>query len=152
MIGKMTMKALIITLTIFSTFLSACDRQTLEGLRLRFQADIKSDYDEEKETTTYPEKSNQTASQSEEKPEKWSDQPAPEVQSSGEVQPASADPDRPLPFRPLKPCSESGIVAQTNEIFYQRHPQLKSINSKNKQQMKEWKSIQTEVEQKCASN
>ena len=143
------MKALVIALTIFSTLLTGCDRQTLDGLRLQFNADLKSDYeDREREqgseptSQSQPTQPSEPAAQQEEKPQ---NQPVRQVKSE-------SDPDEAPPFRPLEACSKGDIIAQTNKIFYKNNPQVKSIDSKNKKQMKNWEQIQAQVKQKCSTS
>lgn len=139
------MKALVIALTIFSTLLTGCDRQTLDGLRLRFQADFKSDYENSQPSSQTQPSSNQAGPKTEETPreeENWQKQPVREIKSE-------SNPDEAPPFFPLEKCSKGDIVAQTNEIFYERHSQGKSIDSKDKKLMKEWQKIHAQVEQKC---
>lgn len=142
------MKALFVVLTLTATFLASCDRQTLDGLRLQIRADVQSDY-EGQEGEKAPD-----ARPSSRQPLGTSAAPeAPEVAERAVETPRKAssgsDPDGALPFNPLEDCSQGGIAAQTNAIFYQRHSGVKSIDSKDQQLVKEWKAIQAEVEKKC---
>jgi hypothetical protein len=141
------MKTLILVLTLFSTLLVSCDRQTLDGLRLNFQGEVKSDYQKKEDN-------NQQQSQT--TPPQQQQQPNTSQQADKEVQPtqavnSQANPDGGIPFSPLEKCSQGGMVAQTNQLFYQRYPELKSIDSKDQQLMKEWKKTHTEVQQQCNS-
>jgi len=49
----------------------------------------------------------------------------------------------------LKDCSEAGITAKTNELFYADNPDLESINSQDRQKVEEWKSIYHQIKSKC---
>jgi hypothetical protein len=145
------MKSLLLILSACATLLIGCDRQTLDGLRLNFQAQVKSNYDQ-----SQPSQQNQSDTS------KPSTQAAP-PQESNEVNPvardaqpssavqSSADPDAAAPFNPLDSCSTGGMVAQTNEQFYKQHPELKSIDSKDKQLVKAWKTIHAQVKEKCTA-
>lgn len=52
-----------------------------------------------------------------------SESESPQVQ----VKVKESDPDAPMPFKEIPECSPAGITAKTNEIFYARNPQIKSI-------------------------
>jgi hypothetical protein len=146
------MKILLIAVTTISTLLVGCDRQTLQGLNLKFRAELNSNYDNSEAKTQPQSESNspvaenpvssQDSATNRPSAETFPNQPVREIK-------AESDPDGPLPFKPLKDCSEAGITAQANKIFYASNPNLKSIDSKDEQQVKEWKAIYRQLEQKC---
>lgn len=151
------MKALFIALTIFSTLLTGCDRQTLDGLRLGFQADFKSDYEDKGNEPTSQTQPSQSSQPSQSTQLSQSSQPASQQEEKSQNQPvrevkSEPDPDQAPPFRPLEACSKGGIIAQANKIFYKKNPQVKSIDSKNKEQVNKWEQIHGQVEQKCSTS
>lgn len=151
------MKALIIALTIFSTLLTGCDRQTLDGLRLRFEADVQSDYEDPESEPNSQSQSSQSSQPSESSESSESSEAASEQEERSPKQAvrqvkSGPDPDEAPPFNPLEACSKGGIIAQTNKIFYKNNPQVKSIDSKNKEQMKKWEQIQIQVQEDCSTS
>jgi hypothetical protein len=153
------MKITLIWVAILSTFLTGCDREMLKGLNLKFQGELSSDYKQEDGENQESSQSNSSGteinpSQAESSnevenkaPEVFRNQPVQEVKNE-----SNYDPDAPLPFNVLKDCSQAGMTAQTNKIFYAQNSNLKSINSKNEQQVKQWKSIFNQIKSKCESN
>lgn len=153
------MKTILIAVVIVSSLLGGCDRDTLQGLNLKFKGEINSDYQQKEANNEDSSQSNSPVTENtpsrEEKPnngekntsEVRGNKPVKEVNNQ-----SNSDPDAPLPFNPLKDCSDSGINAKTNEIFYANNGNVKSINSKNEEEVKEWKSIYNEVKSKCQNN
>lgn len=154
------MKITLIVFAFLATFLTGCDKEMLKGLNIKFQGEVNTDYEnEENNPNLSPNQSNSNVPEntpsSEEKnqniePEKnenFRNKPVREVNNQ-----SNFDPDAPLPFYNLKDCSDAGITAKTNEIFYANNSNLKSIDSKNPQQVKEWKSIYNKINSKCNSN
>lgn len=137
--------------------MTGCDRTTLEGLNLKINADIKSGYDNdnaskeksapenpgEGETETTPRMSER---EKEDIPTNLQNKPIVEVNNT-----KVSDPDAPMAFEDIPQCSKSGITAKTNEIFYANNGQVKSIDSKNEAQVKQWKKIYGEIEKNCNS-
>ncbi|MBL1210283.1 hypothetical protein [Geminocystis sp. GBBB08] len=154
------MKIIIWMLLIISTFMVGCDanstqsvRQTLEGLNLKINAEIKSDYDKEKKASEEIKKAEEeSTSTSTEKAEVKSDNESQVVdqKASEKVEDRTEnDEDKPMAFKEITECSKAGITAKTNEIFYAENSQVKSIDSKNEKQLKAWKKIYGEVEKDC---
>ncbi len=143
------MKNIALILLVFSTLITSCDRDTLKGLNLKINAEVKSDYDE----TANPEKEKISI----EEQNTIETKKSPEVEANNiESKPTTvkkvrqvADPDAPIAFKEIKDCSEAAIRAKTNEKFYGDNSQLKSIDSKNKKQVKEWEKIYQEMEKAC---
>jgi hypothetical protein len=144
------MKNVLLVLSACATLLIGCDRQTLEGLRLNFQAQVNSNYDQSQASQADKSKQSTQAAPPQESHNLNPNPVAPDSQPASEVK-SGADPDTAAPFNPLDSCSQGGIVAQTNEQFYKAHPQLKSIDSKDKQLVKEWKTIHAQVKEKCSA-
>ena len=152
------MKITLIGIAFLATFLTACDKELLNGLNIKFQGEVNSNYkdSERNNSDLSASQSNSTATENKssseensniiesEKPETFRNKPVREVNNQ-----SNSDPDAPLPFYSLKDCSDAGITAKTNEVFYAKNPNLKSISSKNQQQVKEWKSIYQEIQNQC---
>ena len=140
------MKNIAIIVLVLSSFITGCDRDTLQGLNLKINAEVKSDY----ENQTTPESNNNSSTEPQANQEARSTSSAPET---AQPQPTKVskepDPDTPMAFKEVTDCSESGIRAKTNEIFYANNSQVKSIDSKNEKQVKEWKKIYQKVEASC---
>lgn len=155
------MKIFLLLVLSLSTFLVGCDRATLDGLNLKVNADIKSGYDKESETTSN-DKSSETASETTDKTaSEMTENPTKTVQKTIETKEETQskenvaennvknDADEPMPFKEITECSKAGITAKTNEIFYANNSNVKSIDSKNEKQVKAWKKIYSEVEKDC---
>jgi hypothetical protein len=147
------MKSIFLGLVLISSLLGACDRQTLDGLNLKMKAEFNSDYESSSEVENEESKP-MTNDNSPFPSETLKNQPIKEVNVESESKSASKpklepESDQPIAFKPLQDCSPSGITAKTNEIFYSQNSQVKSVDSKNEQQMKQWKKIYAEVEAKC---
>lgn len=140
------MKNIILILVLFTTLITGCDRDTLNGLNLKINAEVKSDYEEEKSST---QENNQT--QVEAKKETATPESEAETEPSKKVIEVreTDNPDAPLAFKDIQECSEADIIAKTNEKFYGNNAQLKSVDSKNEEQVKQWKKIYQEVEKSC---
>lgn len=149
------MKITLIVVAFLSTFLAGCDKEMLNGLNIKFQGEVSSDYQEgQQNNSDSPSNSTETENKSfseeksdsiePQKPEVFRNKPVREVNNQ-----SNSDPDAPLPFYALKDCSDAGITAKTNEVFYAKNPNVKSINSKNQQQLKEWKSLYQEIKAQC---
>jgi hypothetical protein len=142
------MKIIIIAMVVISSFLVGCNRETLDGLNIKVKGELNSDYEDSKtgnqnsSKSTSPENENQLEEKNNETPNIIKNQPVIEVNNN-------SNPDAPLPFYPIKDCSESGIVAETNKIFYAQNKNTKSIDSKNAEEIKKWKSIKNQVKNKC---
>ncbi len=145
-------KIFAVLLSISSLMMVGCDRNTLNGLNLKINGEINSSYDNEvKETQSSEESVSQTKTKAQVK-ETVSEESSAKVEkkeSVKQVNQTENDPDAPMAFKEIAECSKAGITAKTNEIFYADNPQVKSIDSKNQKQVKEWERIYAEVEQKC---
>jgi len=158
-------KIFAVLLLISSLMIVGCDRATLDGLNLKINTEVQSDYDDEDNEDDNENENEGNESQSSQSPSEnnataqveENQESASENQNSEASQPQSAqkndtaenDPDAPMPFREIAECSKAGITAKTNEIFYADNPQVKSIDSKNQKQVKEWERIYAQVEQEC---
>lgn len=150
------MRIALLLVILVSSLMTGCDRNTLQGLNLKFNGEIKSDYEENSDSNQ-----NQTKYNTEIKPEQ-SQEPA-NNQSEPEIVPDTlknkpiqqvnntkdSDPDAPMAFKPISDCTKSGITAKTNEIFYSNNSQVKSIDSKDEKQLKAWQEIYNKVEASC---
>jgi hypothetical protein len=161
------MKIFFLMVLSLSTFLIGCDRATLDGLNLKINADIKSDYDKKSETTNNDQSSETPSETTNNTPSEIAENLTKAVQETinttkqeqslqkvGENQPveenkSKSDVDEPMPFKEITECSKAGITAKTNEIFYADNSNVKSIDSKNEKQVKAWKKIYSEVEKDC---
>ncbi|NCO78318.1 MAG: hypothetical protein GW795_04060 [Cyanobacteria bacterium] len=156
------MKIIVSMLLIISTFVVGCDREALDGLNLKINAEVNSNYDKDKDKdkNSSPEKTNTEASitkqenqsidKSEVKSNNESSSAISDNQSSQKVDNViENDVDKPMEFKEIKECSKAGITAKTNEIFYADNSQLKSIDSKNEKQLRQWKNIYAQVEKEC---
>lgn len=157
------MKIFVLLMLSLSTLLVGCDRDTLNGLNLKINADIKSSYDKEVEEIKKDQSSEKTDNKASEMVENFTktvqktiettkeDKSTPEVakNKSTTISNTENDPDAPMAFKEITQCSKAGITAKTNEIFYADNSHLKSIDSKNEQQLKAWKKIYSEVEKEC---
>lgn len=159
------MKNIVVLLLIASSLLVGCDRDTLNGLNVKVQGELNTDYKDQEDEEVKSENQNNSSSsnskvtennpssQPESKnvedktPEAFENKPVKEVKNESNV-----DPDAPLAFLPQKDCSEAGIRKKTNKAFYSKNEQVKSIDSKNKEQVKEWKSIYNQMKEKCKTN
>lgn len=163
-------KIFAVLLLISSLMMVGCDRATLDGLNLKINTEVQSDYDDETnedennnqnenenneaQSSESPSENNATnaTAEVEENQESASDTQTTETsetQSAQQNETAENDPDAPMPFKEIPECSKSGITAKTNEIFYADNPQVKSIDSKNQKQVKEWERIYAQVEKEC---
>jgi hypothetical protein len=152
------MKIFVLMLLAISTLTVGCDRQTLDGLNLKINGEINSNYDKEK-TTSEEKVSTEVAEKEEKSSEEKTLESKTEQESNQEVvgnnqqkevnQITENDPDQPMAFKEIGECSKAGITAKTNEIFYADNTQVKSIDSKNEKQVKAWKKIYNEVEKNC---
>lgn len=152
------MKIIVLMLLAMSTLMIGCDRQTLDGLNLKINGEINSNYDKEK-TTSAEKVSTEVAEKEEKSSEEKTLESKSEEESTQEVvennqqkevnQVRENDPDQPMAFKEIGECSKAGITAKTNEIFYADNTQVKSIDSKNEKQLKAWKKIYNEVEKNC---
>jgi hypothetical protein len=150
------MKITLVAIAIVSSLLVGCDRQILKGLNIKFQGEIKSDYQDSESqnqdsspsnsaiTENNPSNQEKSNNLENDTPEVFRNQPLREVKRE-----STSDPDAPLAFKPLKDCSDAGITAKTNELFYAANPNLKSINSQDREKVAEWKSIYNQVKGKC---
>lgn len=153
------MKIILTAILLISSVLSGCDRQTLDGLNLKFKGELNSDY---KNSQTETKNSSESQSTVPEKTTSEQEKANNETHNTSETvsnkedkevkETSNSDPDSPIPFKQVKECSDAGIIAETNKIFYAQNPNVKSINSKNEEQIKEWKLIKNEVKEKCESN
>ncbi|MBE9222248.1 hypothetical protein IQ215_06010 [Cyanobacterium stanieri LEGE 03274] len=137
------MKKTILILFVLSFTLVGCDRATLDGLNLRINADIRSDYDKQEETS---ENSNNN-SESNNNPNINTSSP-----NNHNTSNVVNDPDGGIPFNPIANCSPSDITRRTNEEFYSSRGQVKSIDSKNQEEVNAWKEIYGRIETECQSN
>lgn len=163
-------KIFAVLLLMSSVMMVGCDRATLDGLNLKINTEIKSDYNEQKnqnkedqergnkenetsetESSQPPSENNATATidKNQESASESQTKETAETQTAQQNNTAENDPDAPMPFKEIPECSKAGITAKTNEIFYADNPQVKSIDSKNQKQVKEWKRIYAQVEQEC---
>lgn len=141
------MKNSVVLLLLFTTFITGCDRDTLSGLNLKINAEVKSDYEEETTATegsseTQVETKSVTQAETKSETEKSATTKIINVRETD-------DPDAPLAFKEIQECSKAYITAKTNEKFYAKNSQLKSLDSKNEEQLKEWKQIYQEIEKGC---
>jgi FtsZ-interacting cell division protein ZipA len=155
------MKIIVSMLLIISTLIVGCDRETLDGLNLKINTEVNSDYDKEKSTSAETNKTKVSTevvekeeTPSEEKASESEQESTQEVVENKEEKEVNKitenDPDQPMSFKEISECSKAGITAKTNEIFYADNPQVKSIDSKNEKQLQAWKKIfYTEVEKNC---
>lgn len=166
------MKILFLFLLIVSTFLGGCDRNALDGLNLKINTEVKSDYDDDKNNQDNNDSQNETsdnnahnnASESSSAVNDNKNNNATETTKKATMESANEptteknannvnglepDADQPMPFKEITQCSKAGITAKTNEIFYAENANVKSIDSKNEQQMKAWKKIYAQVEKEC---
>lgn len=149
------MKIIVLMLLIISTLIVGCDRETLDGLNLKINTEVNSDYDKEKNTsaetnkTEVVEKEETASEEKASESEQESTQEVVENKEEKEVKITENDPDQPMAFKEISECSKAGITAKTNEIFYADNPQVKSVDSKNDKQLKAWKKIYNEVEKNC---
>jgi hypothetical protein len=159
------MKPIFLALILVTSVLGGCDRETLQGLNIKFQGEVNTDYDsssdgEAQKSEVGGNESNPTTRDNSPSPsEKIKNQPVKEVKRESQLdsEPKSVseqptlqpDSDQPIAFKPMENCSPSGITAKTNEIYYSKNSQVKSIDSKNEKEMSEWKKIYAEVEAKC---
>ena len=154
------MKTIVLALLAVSTLITSCDRDTLNGLKVKIDAEVKSEYDEgsnssetvtekntsvETQTTTKIETEESNSNQVTAKEDKTESV----VSNSTKKVSKESDPDAPMAFNKITDCSDAGIRAKTNEAFYAKNSQVKSIDSKNKEQVKAWKKIYKEFESKC---
>jgi hypothetical protein len=161
------MKIFFLMVLSLSTFLLGCDRATLDGLNLKINADIESDYDKESETTNNDQSSETSAETTNNNPSDMAENVTEEEEKTmeakqeeqttenlGENQNVAEnninnEADAPMPFKEIAQCSKAGITAKTNEIFYADNSNVKSIDSKDEKQVKAWKKIYSEVEKDC---
>ncbi|BAQ64764.1 hypothetical protein [Geminocystis sp. NIES-3709] len=159
------MKIIFLVLFAMSGLLVGCDREALQGLNLKINTEVKSDYDkEDTEIEEVEEVKDNIGESSTETDNNISSEVDPNpLESKTENNPSQSisenntevtngiekDPDEPMPFKEISNCSKSGITAKTNEIFYADNSHLKSIDSKDEKQMKIWKKIYSEVEKEC---
>lgn len=156
------MKIFFLMVLSLTTLLVGCDRATLDGLNLKVNADIKSGYDKESETTNNKKSSDTSLEITDKTPSEMAESFTKAVQKTietktekvAENKPVAennikSDADEPMPFKEIAQCSKSGITAQTNEIFYADNSNVKSIDSKNEKQVKAWKKIYNQVEKDC---
>lgn len=149
------MKIIVSMLLIITTLIVGCDRETLDGLNLKINTEVNSDYDQEKSTSSETNKTKVSTEvvEKEEKPSESEQESTQEVVENKEEKEVNKitenDPDQPMAFKEISKCSKAGITAKTNEIFYADNSQVKSIDSKNEKQLKAWKKIYTEVEKNC---
>jgi hypothetical protein len=150
------MRIALLLVILVSSLITGCDRNTLQGLNLKFNGEIKSDYEQKNDSNQ-----NQTKYNTEIKPEQ-SQEPAnnqsepeniPDTLKNKPIQQVNntkdSDPDAPMVFKPISDCTKSGITAKTNEIFYSNNSQVKSIDSKDEKQLKAWQEIYNKVEASC---
>ena len=126
------------------SLITGCDRNTLSGLNLKINAEVKSDY-EEKQTSAQKHNSTQVEAKKEIKTPELKTEATKKIVEVRETN----NPDAPLAFNEIRQCSEADIIAKTNEKFYAKNAQLKSVDSKNKEQVKQWKKIYQQVEKSC---
>ena len=156
------MKTIVLALLAISTLITSCDRDTLNGLKVKIDAEVKSEYDEgsnssetvtekntsvETQTTTKVETEESNSNQVTAKEDKTETESV--VSNSTKKVSKESDPDAPMAFNKITDCSDAGIRAKTNEAFYAKNSQVKSIDSKNKEQVKAWKKIYKKFEAKC---
>ncbi|BAQ60588.1 hypothetical protein GM3708_994 [Geminocystis sp. NIES-3708] len=145
-------------LLIISTLIVGCDRQTLDGLNLKINAEVNSEYDKDKnlseeenqtQVTEKEEISSEEKTSTSESDKELTTEIVNNKQEKEEEKITENDPDQPMAFKEINECSKAGITSKTNEIFYADNPQVKSIDSKNEKQVKAWKKIYNEVEKNC---
>lgn len=162
------MKIFFLLVVFVSSLTTSCDRNTLQGLNVKLNAEIKSDYENKEnsaqtEYNTEVKPSNPQApvnnnSNTESLPDSLKNQAVQQVNNIKEniteniKTQTEPDPDEPIAFKPIAECSKSGITAKTNEVFYGNNPQVKSIDSKDEKQIKAWKEIYAKIEASCQSN
>jgi len=134
------MKITIVIISLLSLTLVGCDKETLDGLNININADIKSDYNKEEVTTDNQSNPDST--------ENVVGTPSNQISNNNSTA-NNSDPDAPLPFRPISDCSPSGITMKTNETFYAGRGQVKSIDSKNEQELKAWREMYAKFEAEC---
>ncbi len=142
------MKITILILSFLSFALVGCDRETLEGLNIKINADINSDYkNNNEELKTDSQSASSTNNDNSETPssDSTNDSSNSKIVTNNSV----SDPDVPMPFRTIADCSPSGITMKTNETYYASRGQVKSINSKDVQELKEWKEMYGKFEAEC---
>ncbi|MGY6530977.1 MAG: hypothetical protein ACXITR_13720 [Cyanobacterium sp.] len=140
------MKKSTLILSVLSFALVGCDRNTLDGLNLRINADIRSDYDKQEQTSENPSNpiNNSSENTNNSSPTTPNNNP-----SSGSV---VNDADGGIPFKPIANCSPSDITKRANEEFYSSRGQVKSIDSKNQEEVSAWKEIHGRIEAECRGN
>ncbi|AFZ47962.1 hypothetical protein Cyast_2009 [Cyanobacterium stanieri PCC 7202] len=139
------MKKTILILSILSFALVGCDRDTLDGLNLRINADIRSDYDREEQTTDNPSNPSNNTSEN-------SNNSTSNTNPNNTTSTVINDSDSAMPFNPIANCSPSDITRRTNEEFYGSRGQVKSIDSKNQEEVNAWKEIHNRIEAECRGN
>lgn len=141
------MKKTILILSILSFALIGCDRDTLDGLNLKINADIRSDYEKEQQTTDNPSNPSNNTSEN-------TNNPTSNTNSNPNTTTGTVvnDPDSAMPFNPIANCSPSDITRRANEEFYSSRGQVKSIDSKNQEEVNAWKEIHNRIEAQCRGN
>lgn len=149
------MKIIVLMSLIISTLIVGCDKQTLDGLNLKINAEVNSKYDQDKnssaeENQAQVEKtSSETKASTSESNQESNTKIVDNSQAKEEEKITQNEADQPMAFKEISECSKSGITSKTNELFYADNPQVKSIDSKNEKQIKAWKKIYNEVEKSC---
>lgn len=139
-------KRAVLLLSLSSLILVGCDKEALDGLNIKINADIKSDY--EKEKVTENNQSPEVKATSETK------SPAENVKVENNQntvtnnQTTMVDGDQPMPFKAIAQCTPAGITVATNEQFY-ANSGVKSVNSKNTEELKKWQELYDKIEAQC---
>ncbi|AUC59704.1 phospholipid trafficking lipoprotein MlaA [Cyanobacterium sp. HL-69] len=141
------MKKTILILSTLSFFLVGCDRAALDGLNLKINADIRSDYDEQTQTIENSSDNNNSANSPSNTNTSTNSNP-PTSNNTNAVD----NSDSPRSLSPIAQCSSSDITMRANQEFYSSRGQVKSIDSKNEEEMKAWKEIRANIEAECQSN
>ena len=141
------MKNISLILLLLGTLTTGCDRDTLKGLNLKINAEVKSDYDGQAEVNQETQPTNNPTVVENNQPESTTAETQAETKLVRKT--VTDDPDAPLDFKAIQDCSKAGIKAKTNEIYYAENSQVKSIDSKNEKQVKQWKKIYAQVSQSC---
>ena len=147
------MKIITLVLLAISALITSCDRDTLSGLKVKVDAEVETGYDNDKDSTktVVETKQSVTTEVSDNRTIEIENKTEPVATKSTSKITKEPDPDQPMAFNQITNCSTAGIRAKTNEIFYSENSQVKSIDSKNKEQVKAWKKIYQKIEAQCES-
>ncbi|MBF2055638.1 MAG: hypothetical protein IGQ45_00150 [Cyanobacterium sp. T60_A2020_053] len=142
----MIKKAVLLLLSLSSFILISCDKEALDGLNIKINADIKSDY--EKEKATENSQSSEVTATSETKSPVENAKTENNQNAITNNQTTMVDGDQPMPFKAIAECTPAGITVTTNEQFY-ANSGVKSVNSKNSEELKKWQELYNKIEAEC---